>query len=238
MNHKVISFYGNDLPKEIITLQKRVFDFFKIDVDQIPFKDDLNNDRHACAIEDYLSSNNDWDSITLFDIDCIPISNDCIIKAIDIIKDNDTLYGNVQASNVFDINPHKTPPFAAPSFLNFTKKFWEESTCKNFKFTHYPNPEGYLTEVDVAEMFTRENEKQGKKIILAYPTKCYSDLTWKYDGSFGYPKFSLGNGTEFESGTFHNYQIRIPDKRVYFIKKCKELLGETFNIEDYTHILR
>lgn len=238
MKHSIVSFYGNDLPKEIVHLQKRVFDLFEIEVEQVPFKDDINNDRHAKAIEDYLAYNNNWHSITLFDVDCIPISKDCINKALSLIKDNNTLYGNVQASNVFDINLYKTPPFAAPSFLNFTRKFWEESNCKNFKFTHYPNPDGHITEVDVAEMFTRENEKQGRKIVLAYPTKCYSDITWRFDGSFGYPEFGLSNGTEFQSDTFHNYQIRIPDKRVHFIKKCKELLGETFNIEDYIHILK
>ena len=41
MNHKIVSFYGNDLPNEIILLQKKVFDFFEIDVEQIPFKNNL-----------------------------------------------------------------------------------------------------------------------------------------------------------------------------------------------------
>jgi len=226
MKHKIVSFYGNDLPLEIIQLQKKVFNLFEIDVEQVPFSDDSMSDRHAFAIESYLSSNNDWDSITLFDVDCIPITKDCVSRAIDIISDDNTLYGNVQASNVFDINPYKTPPFAAPSFLNFTRKFWEESNCKSFYFTHYPNPDGHMTEVDVAEKFTRENEKQGRKIVLAYPTHCHTNHTWTYDGSFGYRKFGLGNGTEFESGTFHNYQIRIPDKQTVFVNYCKKLLNE------------
>lgn len=226
MKHKIISFYGNDLPKEIIELQKKVFDLFEIEMEQIPFVDNTNPDRHAIAIENYLTSNNDWDSVTLFDVDCIPIDRDCIKRAIEIIKDDETLYGNAQASNVFDINPYKTPPFAAPSFLSFTRKFWENSNCKNFKFTHYPNPDGHITEVDVAEKFTRENEKQGRKIVLAYPTKTIADFTWQYDGSFGYRKFNYGNGTEFDSGTFHNFQIRVPDKQIVFVDYCKKLLNE------------
>jgi hypothetical protein len=226
MDHKVISFYGNDLPNEIIELQKRIFDYFEIDVEQIPFKNNLDADRHAKAIEDYLSSQKNWDSITLFDVDCIPITKDCVNKAIILISDENTIYGNAQVSNLFEINQYKTPPFAAPSFLSFSRKVWEESKCKNFKFTHYPNPDGHLTEVDVAEMFTRENEKQGRRILLAYPTKCDTDHTWKYDGNFGYPKFSYGNGTEYESGTFHNFQIRIPDKQIVFVNYCKKILNE------------
>jgi hypothetical protein len=226
MSHKIVSFYGNDLPNEIILLQKKVFDFFKIDVEQIPFKNNLNSDRHADAIQDYLNSENDWDSITLFDVDCIPINEDCINKAINYISDNNTIYGNAQASNLFDINPFKTPPFVAPSFLSFSRKVWEESNCKNFRFTHYPNPDGNITEVDVAEMFSRENEKQGRRLVLSYPIKCETDHTWKYDGYFNYPKFSYGNGTEYESGTFHNFQIRVPDKQIVFINYCKKILNE------------
>jgi hypothetical protein len=59
---------------------------------------------------------------------------------------------------------------------------------------------------------TRENEKQGRRLVLSYPIKCQTDHTWKYDGYFDYPKFSYGNGTEYESGTFHNFQIRIEFK--------------------------
>jgi len=226
MKHNIVSFYGNDLPNEIVELQKKVFDFFGIEVEQIPFKDNTRNDIHAEAIEEYLENRSDWDSITFFDVDSVPISHDCITRAIDIISDNNTIYGNAQASNVFDVNPHKTPPFAAPSFLSFTRKLWEESNCKNFKFTHYPNPEGHITEVDVAEQFTRENEKQGRRIVLAYPTKTLTNITWRYDGSFGYKPFGYGNGTEFESGTFHNFQIRVWDKQKVFIDYCKKLLNE------------
>ena len=226
MNNKIVSFYGNDLPNEIILLQKKVFNFFEIDVEQIPFKNNLVADRHADAIQDYLNSENNWDSITLFDVDCIPINKDCIKRAINYISDNNTIYGNAQASNLYDINPFKTPPFVAPSFLSFSRKVWEESNCKNFRFTHYPNPDGNTTEVDVAEMFSRENEKQGRRLVLSYPTKCETDHTWKYDGHFNYPKFSYGNGTEYESGTFHNFQIRIPDKQIVFINYCKKILNE------------
>jgi hypothetical protein len=226
MKHNIVSFYGNDLPLEIIELQKKVFDFFGIDVEQIPFKDNTNNNRHADAIQEYLRDRKDWDSITFFDVDSIPITHDCISKAIEIISDDNTIYGNAQASNVFDVNPYKTPPFVAPSFLSFTRKLWEESNCKNFRFTHYPNPDGHITEVDVAEEFTRENEKQGRKIILSYPTKTITNTTWRYDGSFGYKPFEYGNGTEFESGTFHNFQIRVWDKQQVFIDYCKRLLNE------------
>jgi hypothetical protein len=223
MKHKIVSFYKDDLNPEIVKYQKKVFDFFNVSLEQFSFTDHSN---HASAIENYLENNTDWDFISIFDVDCIPIKGDFLEKAIEIIKDENTIYGNIQASNIFDINLYKSPPFVAPHFLNFTKKLWEESNWKSFQFQWYPNPDGKLVEADVAEVFTRENEKQGRNIVYAYPTHIYKDHTWKYDGSFGYPKFNLGNSTEFESGTYHNYQIRIEDKAEFFIPYCKKIINE------------
>jgi hypothetical protein len=209
------------LNPDIVKYQKKVFDFFNIDLEQVEF-----SISHAHAMECYMDKNTDWDLISIFDVDCVPYEADFLDKAIKNIEDENSIYGNAQASNVFDVNLYKSPPFIAPSFLNFTKKVWENSKCKSFQFQHYPNPKGHIVEADVAEVFTRENEKQGVNIRYSYPTRCYTDTTWKYDGSFGHPKFAYGNATEFESGTYHNFQIRVQDKSELFIPYCKKILNE------------
>lgn len=224
MKHKLVSFYGNDLPTIIPQLQKKVFEFFNLELEQIPLADH-GNDRHSNAIEKYLNENSDWDFISIFDVDCIPINENCIPLALYNILDENTIYGNAQASNVFDHNIYKTPPFIGASFINFSRKIWEESNCKSFKFTLYPNPEGHITEVDVAEKFTRENEKQGRKIILKYPTKIVTRPSWNFKGYYDYPEFEYGEGTEFESHTFHNFIIRIPTAQQTFINYCNTLLN-------------
>jgi hypothetical protein len=236
MIHKIVSFYQTDLPEEIVTLQKRVFNHFNLDVEQVGWK--VNELRHTDAIQLYLETHNDYDFISLFDIDCIPTSEHWLQKTLDFIKDENTVYGNAQASNVFpEINPYRTPPFVNGGVFNISYKVWNESPFKSIHAQIYPNPDGNLAEADGYEALTRELEKQGRRIVLSYPTHHYADQTWKYEGGFGYPAFGTGNGTDYDSDTFHNFQIRIPDKRIHFLRRCKGILGEPFNVEDYKHIL-
>ena len=72
--HKVVSFYKDDLPAELIEAQKKVFEYFNIKLQQVsfsgfytelPHKGLIDNDCHAHAIERYLINNNDWDSIVI-----------------------------------------------------------------------------------------------------------------------------------------------------------------------------
>ena len=90
----------------------------------------------------------------------------------------------------------------------------------------YPNPEGHIIEADVAEKFVRENEKQGRNIILKYPSKILTNATWGFKGSFNYPKFEYGQATEFESHTFHNFIIRVPSAQSTFIDYCNNLINK------------
>ena len=69
MVHKIVSFYREDLNPEVIKSQKKVFDFLGIELEQVGF-----SDLHSDAINRYLSENNEYDLITLFDVDCIVIS--------------------------------------------------------------------------------------------------------------------------------------------------------------------
>ena len=219
--HKVISLYQNNLPNEVMESQRKVFEHFGITLEQVCFSE---NRSHANAILENLNKPN-WDSVTIFDVDCIPITKDCIYRAKENINDT-TIYGNAQSSNTMPHNIHKSPPFAAPSFLSFTRGLWETSVYKNFDFRWYPNPEGVDVEADVAEVFSRENEKQGRTIKLAYPTHCHTETRWEFVGKYGWKPFKFGNGTEFESGTYHNFQIRFLDKQRMFIDYCNKVISK------------
>jgi hypothetical protein len=56
MKHKVISLYKSDIDYTIVELQKKVFDYFSIPLEQISF-----DGMHSTAIEKYVKNNNDWD---------------------------------------------------------------------------------------------------------------------------------------------------------------------------------
>jgi hypothetical protein len=204
-NHKVVSFYHKHLNSNVVKAQKDVFDKLNIHIEQISFLG-----THGQAIKGYLESNN-WDSITIFDVDCIPLKSDVINNVMKIINNN-TIYGNAQVSNSI--------PYAAPSFLSFTRDFWETSTHKSFEGAYYNN-----VEADCAEIFTRENEKQGRSVVLSYPNKVLTPK-WTYNGNNEYPSFTYGNGTFFENNTFHNFQIRLQETQEQFINFINTFLYE------------
>lgn len=221
MIHRFVSFYKPNLTPEVVSSQKNVFLKFGIDLVQVPFETE-----HSTAIENYLNNNHDYDLISIFDVDCIPIKKSFLDQIYFYLTDNMTIYGNAQSSNTLPSNPFKSPPFVAPSFLNFKRELYESSPCKSFSFQWYPTPRGDNVEADVAEVFSRENEKRGVKLIYAYPTQTFGDAIWENDGSYGTKPFKYGNYTEFESNTYHNFQIRESDKQEYFIKYCKRVINE------------
>jgi hypothetical protein len=210
MEHKIVSFYQKYLNSEIVSLQEQVFKKLGIELIQHEFEG-----THGTAIENYLE-NNSWDIITLFDVDCIPLDKDVIDKVLTVVND-ETIYGNAQVSNSF--------PYAAPSFLSFTRKLYEESPYKKFDGMLYKNRDGVFVEADCAEIFVKENLRIGKKQILSYPTKVMQPK-WKYDGDDEYNSFTYGNGTFFDNNTFHSFQIRLLEAQNVFINFTKEFLNE------------
>jgi len=235
MKHIIVSTYQSDLPNNVVNYQKKVFDYFDIPLEQIEFKQ--ANDMHSQTMSEVIKSkeNQNWDYFTFFDVDCIPLNHEVIENAIKKIEDGATLYGNAQSSNTEPHNLVKTPPFVAPSFLNISRQVWESYKLNypnylnedifKFRQTCY-NPEGEISQCDVAEEFTKDNRKINNKIELAYPTKVYGNLDWSFDGGWGYEPFKFGNYTEFESDTFHNFQIRYQVHQEFFINYCKKIINE------------
>ena len=210
MVYKIVSFVHKNLNSEISKLQKKVFEKLGLDLIQYEFERS-----HGAAIKDFLENNN-WDIITMFDVDCIPLKKDVIENTLRIVND-DTIYGNAQVSNSF--------PYVAPSFITFTKNLYENSPHKNFEGMYYPNEYGVHVEADCTEVFVKENLRIGKKQILSYPEKCLENK-WSYSGNHIYPSFEYGNGTFFDNNTFHSFQIRLPEAQSYFINFTKEFLNE------------
>jgi hypothetical protein len=211
MKHKIISFYAENLNPVIVELQKKVFEKLDIPLEQVKF-----NGSHGSAIKNYLDTNDDWDVMTMFDVDCIPLNKKAITDILDKV-DDDTIYGNAQISNSF--------PYAAPSFLSFTKSLYDSSTNKSFEPAYYPNEDNVMVEADCSEIFVKENIKRGKKMVLSYPTNVLKEQ-WYYYGNETYPPFNYGNGTTFDNDTYHCFQIRLPEVQDIFINYVNNFLNE------------
>ena len=210
MIHKIVSFVHKNLTPEIAKLQKEVFD--KLDIDLIQYEFDGT---HGNAIKTFLD-NEEWDLITLFDVDCIPLNSDVIKKITDIVDDN-TIYGNAQISN--------STPYAAPNFLSFTKNLYINSPHKYFEGMYHTNELGETYEADCSEVFVKENVKIGKKMLLSLPVSSMIPL-WKYNGDDIYEPFEYGTGTKFDNETFHCFQIRFPEIQSFFINYVNDFLNE------------
>lgn len=210
MNHKIVSFYHSNLNREIVEYQKKVFDKLGIPLEQVEF-----SGSHGNAINDYLD-NNQWDVITIFDVDCIPLDVDVVNKAARLVDDT-TIYGNAQVSN--------SKPYAAPSFLTFTRNLYETSTHKRFDGMYHRDDNGNYLEADCAEVFSVENIRRGNKVLLSYPIEAKIHM-WKYSGDSDHPAFSYGTGTVFDNNTYHNFQIRLGEVQSIFINYVKAFLNE------------
>jgi hypothetical protein len=210
MVHKIVSFYREDLNPEVIKSQKKVFDFLGIELEQVGF-----SDLHSDAINRYLSENNEYDLITLFDVDCIPLSKKVIDK-VKLTVNDDVIYGNAQITHPF------TLPFAAPSFLSFTKNLYETSPEKSFTQRDYPEVGGIRA--DVGEVFVKENILRGKKMILSYPIHCQVKR-WSYVGDSIHKPFKYGNGTIFDNQTYHRFEIRDKIQVKFFIDFVNNFLN-------------
>jgi hypothetical protein len=211
MNHKIVSFYHKNLNPEIKTIQKKIFDKLGIELFQVEF-----SGSHGAAINDYLN-NNSWDIVTLFDVDCFPLNKEVITEVLSNIDDF-TIYGNAQVSNA--------EPYAAPSFITFTKNLYESSSHKNFDGAMYSDDGKNYYEADCAEVFVKENVKRGTKLILKYPIKNEIDMGWGFNGNEKFKKFKYGIGTIFEGNVYHCFQIRFPEIQKHFIKFAEDFLSE------------
>jgi hypothetical protein len=203
MNHKIISFYKIGLDEKIIKLQKNVFDKFDIPLKQVGFESN-----HSDAIENFLE-NNYWDSISILDVDLIPLSKDVFKKAEEFINDRPLIYGNAQASN--------SSAYVAPSFINFTKYTYNKIGFKDFGGGTYEDKE-----IDVAEKFSIIAKQKNIELMFSLPLKSIIPLWYCRAGSI---HFDFGIGTFYDNDTFHCFEIRKPDRYNIFVNECNKILN-------------
>jgi hypothetical protein len=65
----------------------------------------------------------------------------------------------------------------------------------------------------------------GTNIKLSYPVKNELEPVWEYPGNDDFPRFQWGNGTWFDSHTFHGTEIRYEHKQQVFFDVCKKIIS-------------
>lgn len=200
---KVVTFHQGNLKDGLLQAQKSVFEHFGLEINQIE-----SVFSHAKSIDLYLSGS-DFDTIAIFDADCIPLTKDLLSFAERKAKEG-FIIGNRQRSS----HIKESVDFVAPSFICFSKETYLKVS------TSFEPIKG---KGDVAEAFSRQAEKVGIELFMFDVLKVHKPI-WK-----------LSNGQMFGYGTTYSHDRQPLTYHAFesnakhhssdnFIKKCNEIL--------------
>lgn len=202
---RVITFYNQVVNPNFVDLQKKVFHKYGYDIDQINVK---NWTTHGDAVNQYLSNINDENEIiVLFDIDCIPLNDSVIHKAVDWCRNNVGIFSLAQkAVKLKDPIIH-----AAPAFMVFS--------IKTYNLLGRPSFETNLRSDCGAEM-THAARQKGVEIRMLYPSHVESPYA-QLDGPI-----QFGYGTTYGHEIYHAFESRFKQRDSYFLNKCNSILSK------------
>ena len=194
-----------DMPDELTEAQSAVFRKFGVSLDHRRFKLSGGSPAGslAKAIDDMVQEFRDEDVLAIFDVDCIPLTEDAVPMLVQEASAG-ILYGAVQQANHLP-SPKEYVSHACMAF-----------SIESFKAMGWPSfsPRPGL---DVGAFVTLAAEKAGIPVWFLWPT------------SVEVPKWRLGKSGWFGLGTtyggkfYHSFQTR--NDKTRFLRKCEDVLG-------------
>lgn len=217
--------YSNfQVDEKIVTMQKKVIEKFN-NIENCKFEylfyNAKDGDVWPDQVIDYgfnkLFYEDNYDTILLLDIDCIPLSPESLNYTFDQAEKN-ILVGNAQRANHIENNKHV---YIAPSALCISKELFETMGKPSFR----PSNKG-----DVGEELTYVAEEKFKKIEMFLPSH-YEGLPYQRDTPWPLndilPNYGIGttyvnkNGQEMFYHLFQSATNLWNDK---FFLKCANIL--------------
>ena len=210
----LVTFYSSDLNKDIVDNQKKVFNHFGLDINQVCCNPWVS---HAKHVDDFIKNlGDDWDHIIVFDIDCIPLNEKIIPETIATILNENTICSVAQkASHI----PNSII-YASPAFIGFSKETFNFLGRPSFRETYRSDCGGELTHLAI---------EKNTDVKLLFPTSVET------------PKWPLtedimfGLGTNYDNSIFHSFESRMNNYNI-FNKKCEEILNTLPNQKSLTEI--
>lgn len=192
---KAISFYNSNINPLVVEYQKKVFDHFGIAIEQIE-----TGMRHPDAIDFYLKTA-EWDSVAIFDIDCIPLVKN-LMEIAEMAVQSGCVFGAAQNANHL-----KDYVYCSPAFMCFKKATWLAAGKPSFCEGHGYDVGGYFSSL--------------VQTLLLYPTHVEAPKWMLTD------TLLFGHGTTYDERVYHAFESRFNHESTsMFINKCKEVLGE------------
>lgn len=198
MKTRIVSFHNGNLHPDIVKYQKKVFDHFKLPLEQIETR--LH---HPDAI-DYFLNNDDWENVIIFDIDCIPLNKEAAFLAMAKAKEG-KLYGAAQQANHIP----ESGIYASPAFISFNSVTWDKMNNPSFQPTEFG---------DVGYQMTANAIMYDVDMELIWPTHVEVPR-WDLG-----KESCFGLGTTYQTGIFHAFESRMGNNDI-FVNKCKEVLN-------------
>jgi hypothetical protein len=200
----IVTFYNEIITSTLIELQKKVFNYFGYDINQINIK---NWTTHGNAIDEYLINKTEEDEIiVIFDIDSIPLNNHIINDAVEWCKNNIGIFSVAQKAVKL-----KNPIIhAGPSFMVFSIKTYNLLGRPSFNTN---------SRSDCGGEMTHSAREKGVEIRMLYP----SSVEVPTHDLDGYIQF--GYGTTYGNSIYHAFESRFQKKNNFFINKCNNILN-------------
>ena len=210
------TFYKSNISPYLLFYQKQVFKMLGIELHQICDNDITHGDFMTRTLRDV-----DADYFVIFDIDCIPLKPEAIIKVLSQVKDNKTLAGCAQTASHFNDGKNV---YIGPCFFAISKALYLDLAAPDLN----RNEE---LEVDPGGVLTKLAKEKGYALKYWYPTDIEEEK-WKL-----YPDGMFGIGTTYESLVYHLFESRYDQNIVKFIKKSKQTITNNKNRNPLLYVL-
>jgi hypothetical protein len=197
---KVTAFscYYNNIPKNIVESQKKIFDKFNMHINQ-------EKTNHHASFLNSIMKNSDLDICVICDIDAIPLKNGIYEYIVEQISDDNSIIGPEQAPNHIDYKQI----YAGVTFMGLTSKVYEKLGRPTFQ--------GVAGRCDTGGELTIAAKKVGVNIKYFY-IKSSLDKIWRCGDKY------FGHGTTYEDWYYHQFEMPTLVYQIQFISKCNQIL--------------
>lgn len=200
---KIFSFYNHNINVEVPKLQKAVFQKLGFSINQIC----NNHISHGDFLTFVCRNVKDTDYLIFFDIDCIPINKEWILKLLVDLLEPETIVGAAQTANHLNNGQNL---YVSPFFFAISTAYLKELSYPHLNVT---------IKMDAGQNLTKQIIKKGGNIKYWWPTYIEEEKWYLHHPDHN----RFGLGTTYNDTIYHAFSARdnLSDN---FIKKCQSIL--------------
>jgi GR25 family glycosyltransferase involved in LPS biosynthesis len=211
---RIVTFYQGNIPRSVVSAQAAVFKKFGQHIEQV-----LTHLDHGPAIDEYINRST-FDVLLIFDVDCIPLNDNVIPEAIEIVTKRPCLYGIRQNAN----HVPGSADYVAPAFVCFSRHTFQALGCPSFRAIRGKG--------DVGSQLTYR--AMGGSLVQYLLSRPPIEVRFIDVSEVVIPIWSLKDGTRYGTGT--NYENKIFHAfgvgggglgMKLFLSKAAEIVGES-----------